>query len=178
MEKTNLELKHRCDDFVGIRNALRELGARKEHIVKQKDYFFNLPAKNHRPPPRLKLRFEGSRRTLIYYERPNFTKTTGAVADIKLYAVRDSKLLPFLQTALGVQTIVEKTRELWRKDATVFHLDTVKGVGGIFEIELQKRGSLTKKDRSVFASYQEALLPYLGTVVKGSNSDLVTNNTK
>lgn len=67
----------------------------------------------------------------------------------------------------------EKTREVWRKENTVFHLDTVKNVGKIFEIELQKRDAITPSDKKTFKDYQNKLLPYLGKVIKGSNVDLV-----
>jgi adenylate cyclase class IV len=90
-----------------------------------------------------------------------------------LYPVKDSHLLPFLQRALGVKAIVEKKREVWRKSNTVFHLDAVKDVGGIFEIELQKHGKITAKDHVIFRTYQRKLLPFLGKVIKGSNVDLV-----
>jgi hypothetical protein len=62
---------------------------------------------------------------------------------------------------------------VWRKGNTVFHIDTVKDVGGIFEIELRKSGKITEKDKLIFRSYQEKLLPFLGEVIKGSNIDLV-----
>ncbi|MEZ4156952.1 MAG: class IV adenylate cyclase [Candidatus Paceibacterota bacterium] len=137
MDKANLELKHRCFKFPEIRDALREIGATKVATKKQKDYFFNLPRDARKNSPRLKLRIENKQQELIYYERPNFNKAKGAVADIKLYPVKDEQLLPFLKMALGVRAIVEKKREVWKLENTVFHLDNVKGVGGIFEIELQ-----------------------------------------
>jgi adenylate cyclase class IV len=74
--------------------------------------------------------------------------------------------------------MVVKTREVWRKENTVFHLDTVKGVGTIFEVELQKTGKVSEKDRRIFNSYQEKLLPFLGEGIKGSNVDLVGKKKK
>ena len=38
---------------------------------------------------------------------------------------------------------------------------------------MQKHVKLTPKDRQIFKSYQDKLLPYLGKVIKGSNIDLV-----
>ncbi|MCK5021752.1 MAG: hypothetical protein KAR54_00685 [Candidatus Pacebacteria bacterium] len=67
---------------------------------------------------------------------------------------------------------------MWRKQNTVFHLDTVKDVGMIFEVELQKEGEITKKDREIFSSYQNILTPALGKVIKGSNIDLILDNKK
>lgn len=149
------------------------LGAHKEIVKNQVDYFFALPAENKKRLGRLKLRVEAKKQWLIYYERPNFVAGKETASSGGLYEVTDTALLPFLKTSLGVTAVVEKRRELWRKDNTVFHLDTVKGVGDIFEIELQKHGTITTKDAALFASYQKQLLPVLGTVVKGSNVDLV-----
>ncbi len=173
MNKTNLELKHYCTDFKRVRAALKQLGAMKEIVKQQKDYFFALPINKDRTAPRLKLRIEGPAKTLIYYERPDFVKAKDTASQVKLYTLEDASLLPLLEQALGVTAIVEKKREVWRKDHTVFHLDTVKGVGTIFEIELQKRGKITEKDKKLFSSYQATLLPLLGDVIKGSNVDLV-----
>jgi len=92
---------------------------------------------------------------------------------VKLYPVRDIQLLSFLQDTLGVIAIVEKKREIWEKANAVFHIDDVKDVGDIFEIELQKKNKITNKDRKLFKSYQEKLLPLLGNAIKGSNVDLV-----
>lgn len=174
MNKTNLELKHLCADFTGVRQTLKQIGAEKKLVVNQKDYFFEL-AKKKNGNPRLKLRIENGTQTLIYYDRPDFVKGKQTAAKIKLYEVTDKDLLSFLQESLGVKAIVEKKREVWRKDHTVFHLDVVKGVGKIFEIELQKKGTITEKDKNLFKDYQTKLLPHLGKVVKGSNVDLVKN---
>lgn len=178
MNKTNIELKHHCADFKKVRVVLKELGAEKEIVKNQKDYFFELPKDKKKISPRLKLRIEGDTKTLIYYERPDFTKTKDAVADVKLYVVNDTQLLPFLEKTLGVKAIVQKKREVWRKANTVFHIDEVKGVGGIFEIELQSVGKITDKDRELFKSYQTKLTPFLSKVVKGSNVDLVVQKKK
>jgi adenylate cyclase class IV len=177
MNKVNLELKHYCKNFQPIRIVLKSIGAKKEIVKNQKDYFFNLPNVNNKKCPRIKLRIENSKQSLIYYERPAFVKGKNIASDVKLYDVQDKQLLPFLITALGVRAIVEKRREVWRKNNTVFHLDNVKSVGGIFEIELQKiGGKINEKDKNIFKSYQDKLLPFLGPLIKGSNVDLVKNN--
>lgn len=174
MNKINLELKHFCKDFGLIRNILKSFDAKKEIVKNQKDFFFKLP-KGKTGNPRLKLRIEGKKETLIYYDRPDFKKGKQIAAKIKLYEVKDNELLPFLKESLGVRAVVEKKREVWRKDNTVFHLDDVKGVGKIFEVELQKFGKVNQKDIGIFKEYQKELLPHLGKVVKGSNVDLVKN---
>lgn len=174
IKKINLELKHFCSDFSKIRLVLKKLGAKKEIVKNQTDYYFNLPTSKGR----LKLRIEGKRLTLVYYERPNFEAAKETASKIELYNVKDRHLFPFLQKSLGVKAVVKKKREVWRKTNTVFHLDAVKSVGNIFEIELQKNGKITEKDRKIFRGYQKKLLPVLGGVIKGSNVDLVSKENK
>ena len=171
--KSNLELKHFCPDFSKVRSVLKEMGAKKEAVKDQKDYFFDLPSAKKKTKARMKLRMEGKRQEIIYYERPDFIVGKETSSAIKLYDVADRKLLPFLQASLGVIAIVEKKREVWRIEHTVFFLDTVRNVGNIFEVELQKMGKINDKDRKLFKTYQVKLLPYLGKMIKGSNVDLV-----
>ncbi len=172
MQKNNLELKHYCQNFAKVRRVLKEIGARKDDVIKQKDYFFDLPKKKF-GNPRLKLRIEDGKHMLIFYDRPDFKAGKQTAAKIKIYETKSAELLPVVMDALGVKAVVEKTREIWRKENTVFHLDTVKGVGKIFEIELQKKGNITASDKKIFKGYQDRLLPHLGKVIKGSNVDLV-----
>src|SRR3989344_5687956 len=119
MNKTNLELKHFCSDFPKVREVLKELGARKEAIKNQTDYFFNVPNRG----ARMKLRIEGKKQLLVYYERPNFAKAKSTMSRVKLYDVKDGKLLDFLTETLGVKAVVKKSREVWRRANTVFHID-------------------------------------------------------
>lgn len=153
---------------------MKKLGAKKEIINNQTDYFFEIPNKK----ARLKLRIERKKQLLVYYEKSDFLKAKSTTSKVKLYNVRDKELLQFLKDALGVKAIVKKKREVWRKSNTVFHIDTVKDIGGIFEIELQKKGEITAKDQKQFKLYQDELLPYLGRVIRGSNIDLVFSASK
>ncbi len=171
---TNLELKHFCSHFTQIRKILKKIGAKKERVKKQIDYFFFLPKQQEEKYGRLKLRKESMQQKLVYYERPPFQTKKETASSITCYVVKDPQLLPFLEASLGVKARVEKRREVWRKDSTVFHLDTVKDVGNIFEIEVQKEGKISTKDKYLFAEYQKLLQPFLGKVIKGSNVDLVS----
>ncbi len=170
--KQNLELKHFCNDFGKIRETLKKIGAKKDSVKKQKDFFFNLPKKDNGSKARLKLRIENKKMTLVYYEREDFVAGKDTSSDILLLEV-NKETFNFLEKSLGISAIVEKQREVWRKENTVFHLDTVKDVGMIFEVELQKIGKVTEKDRKIFLDYQRNLIPFLGKVIKGSNIDLI-----
>jgi adenylate cyclase class IV len=175
--KQNLELKHYCSDFKEVRNVLKKMGAVKDVVKSQKDYVFDLPKTKRDKKGRMKLRIEGDKIEVIYYERPDFIagkETSSTVVLLKA----DPSTLEFLKVSLGVVVVVEKQREVWRKDNTVFHLDKVKGVGNLFEVELQKIGKITATDRVLFAKYQNDLLPHLGKVIKGSNIDLVLRASK
>jgi len=177
--KVNVELKYLCKDFQPIRSVLRAMGAKKVKTKKQKDYFFFLPTeKGSKAQARLKLREEEGTQTLVFYRRPDFSAKTGTPADVVLFSVKDSKLLPFLSKVLGVKVIIKKQRELWRKGNAIFNLDTVKGIGHVFEIEVWIRPNTVKRDRRTFAEYRRKLLPYLGKVVKGSNENLVHRSEK
>jgi len=172
--KFNLELKYHCQAFRPLRLILKDLGARSVVTKRQKDYFFNLPvARDMEILPRLKLRVESQHRELIYYQRPPFAEQWGATADVTLYPVRDRTFFDFLRKVLGVLAVVEKTRELWRKGNVTFHLDRVKGVGNIFEIEILTTPRNRSRDRKKFSDYRKKFLPYLDRMVKGSNLDLV-----
>lgn len=171
--KTNLELKHYCTDFSTIRKILKNIGAEKVVIKNQKDYFFHLPKNKIGESPRLKLRIEKDAKTLIYYERPKFRKGKDTTSKVKFYPITDNQLLPFLKETLGIQAVVEKKREIWKKGSSVFHLDTIKDIGNVFEIELRKTGIITQKDKDIFKDYQDQFAPYLGKIIQGSNVDLI-----
>lgn len=170
--KVNLELKYFCKDFAALRRTLREIGAKKVGTFAQKDYFFNLPLPKEKVEPRLKLRIQKGTQTLIYYKRPDFSQKQATSADIILLKVKDKKLLPFLQKTLGVKAVVSKKRELWKKENTVFHLDKVRGIGKIFEIESTIQGN-RKIAEKIFNQYKKKLLSHLQQIIKASNLDLI-----
>jgi len=172
--KINLELKYFCKDFNPIRKVLRSLGAEKESIKKQKDYFFNLPKeKTSKIPPRLKLRISDGEQRLVFYRRPAFSVASTTPSDVIVLSIKEKEILFLLTKALGIKVIVEKHRELWRKGNTVFHLDRVKGVGNVFEIEVWTKPKTMKQDQHNFARYKKELLPYLDKIIAGSNEDLI-----
>jgi adenylate cyclase class IV len=129
--------------------------------------------KNSKIPSRLKLRVSGRKQLLVFYKRPSFSAKNITPSDVIVLPVKDKKILYFLSKALGVKVIVEKQRELWRKGNTVFHLDKVKGVGNVFEMEVWTRLKTLKQDQINFERYKEKLLQYLDKIITGSNEDLV-----
>lgn len=173
-DKLNLELKHVCSDFAPLRTALKKAGARKWRMLKQVDYYFNLPKpEKGTVPARLKLRVQGATHELVFYRRPEFKADKTTPAEVKLLTDKSKKLLDFLNVALGTKVVVEKVREQWKLRNAVFNLDTVKGVGGIFEIEVWSTPKDKVKDQAFFDELQGIVRPFLGKAIKGSNENLV-----
>ena len=112
---------------------------------------------------------------LFFIKDPDFSANKATPADVALFDIKDKKLLQFVHKSLGVKAIVFKKRELWEKENTVFHLDSVKNVGKIFEIELTSNGK-PKQENATFTSYKNKFLPLLSKIIKGSNLDLVHFN--
>jgi adenylate cyclase class IV len=121
--KQNLELKHFCENFQEVRKALLHLGASKDTVKKQRDYFFHLPQQKHTQKARIKLRVEGKKMFLVYYERPDFVAGTDVSSDIALLEA-NKDTLRFLEKALGVSAVVEKRREVWRKQTRPYFQST------------------------------------------------------
>ncbi|MBI2326839.1 CYTH domain-containing protein [Candidatus Curtissbacteria bacterium] len=168
--KVNLELKYFCNDFSPIRKILKELNAKKVGTFFQKDYFFNLPQSDIKIHPRLKLRIQKGKQTIIYYKRRAFQENKSNQAKVSLLSVKDKKLLPYLKKVLGIKATVYKKRELWKKGNTIFNLDNILTVGKIFEIETTKNSKESEKE---FNFYKQKFLPYLDKIIKDSNLDLI-----
>ena len=164
----NRELKHFCPDFRPVRRALRSLGARREPARTQVDTYFRLPAQ---PGPRwrLKLRVERGRRTLVHY-----ADTYDADVRTVRYAladVPDPAVGRMLAAALGVSAVVRKRREQWHAHRTLFNLDTIEGVGSVFEAEVAADDPAEAD--ALIARYQALFGAYLGPPVGTSNEDLL-----
>ena len=164
----NRELKHYCPDFRPVRRALRALGARREPPRTQVDTYYRLP---EQPGPRwrLKLRLERGRRTLVHYADSydaGIRSVRYALADVP-----DPAVGRMLAAALGVSVVVRKRREQWHAPQTLFNLDTIEGVGRVFEAEVAADDPAEAE--ALIARYQALFGPYLGPPVGMSNEDLL-----
>lgn len=143
---TNLEFKARCQSLENLYPRLTELNAKHRETVHQIDtYFYMLEGKDALTPkdckPRLKLREtdEADEGWLIYYERPN--QNTSRYSQYHLSKTDEpSTLKTLLTAALGIETIVQKQREIWMFKNTRIHLDTVDGLGEYIELETVFQG--------------------------------------
>ncbi len=168
--RLNREIKAFCPDFGPVRRTLRDLGAEFVEAKEQVDFFYHLPGSGDGAGTRrLKLRIEGTESHVIYYY--DRQENEGRTSRFQVWGVDNGQVKEILDTALGVRVIVRKQRELWRQDNTIFNLDTVEGVGQIFEAEVQDR-----EGRDIDAQLREhwqRFDPYLGKHIEGSNEDLV-----
>ena len=172
----NRELKHYCPDFRPVRRVLRSLGARREPPRTQVDTYYRLPAQPvgrlpAQPGPRwrLKLRVERGRRTLVHYADSydaGLRSVRYALADVP-----DPAVGRMLAAALGVSVVVRKRREQWHAPRTLFNLDTIEGVGSVFEAEVAADDPAEAE--ALIARYQALFGPYLGPPVGASNEDLL-----
>ena len=168
--RLNRELKAFCPDFTPVRQALRDIGAEFVEVKEQVDYFYYLPGSgDDAGTRRLKLRVEGvGTHVIYYYDRQ---ENGGRTSRFQIWGVDNGQVKEILDTALGIRVIVRKQRELWQQDNTIFNLDTVEGVGQVFEAEVQEW-----EGRDIDAQlreYRQRFDPYLGKHIEGSNEDLV-----
>ena len=166
----NREIKAYCPDFTPIRRALRDVGAMFTEVKEQVDTFYHLPQRQgNEGTRRLKLRVEGGQRQLIYYyDRQEHGARTSR---FQLWEVSDTPLKEILDRTLGVCAVVRKSRELWRRENVIFNLDTVEGVGQVFEVEVQFKEGYDLEEQ--VQEYRRRFGPYLGEEIAGSNEDLV-----
>ncbi|MCH7656479.1 MAG: CYTH domain-containing protein [Chloroflexi bacterium] len=168
----NRELKHYCPDFRPVRRVLRDLDARREPPRTQVDTYYRLPEQlqgQAGPRWRLKLRVERGRRTLVHYA-DSYDGDDRSVR-YALAEVGDPAVGRMLASALGVSVVVRKRREQWHAHRTLFNLDTIEGVGRVFEAEVAADDPAEAE--ALIARYKALFGPYLGPPVGASNEDLL-----
>jgi predicted adenylyl cyclase CyaB len=126
----NVEIKARVKDLESLREIVKCLADGAPQAIIQVDTFFNCPH------GRLKLReLPGADAELIFYVRPDSLEPVES--RYSLVAVPDPPgLHEFLSQALGVKTVVRKTRSLYHAGQTRIHLDDVEGLGTFVELEV------------------------------------------
>jgi len=125
----NVEIKARLSDPDRIRSILEELVDSPPEILEQTDTFFSVSN------GRLKLRVQGGRSELIYYERQD----NASAKQSRYFVIRIDEpdlLRAVLAEAIGVRGTVKKRRFLYRIGKTRVHLDEVEGLGSFLELEV------------------------------------------
>jgi adenylate cyclase, class 2 len=128
MNLINIEIKARCGNPEGVREALRARNAHFAGADHQVDTYFRVPE------GRLKLRQGNIENALIAYRRPN--QAGPKTSEVALAPVANGDdLRGVLERSLGVLVAVDKQREIYYVDNVKFHIDQVEGLGGFVEIE-------------------------------------------
>ena len=144
---SNLEIKVKVASLAPYRRRLANLdGCQRAARLRQADHYF------HVPHGYLKLRVvAGGVSELIFYRRPKrpgarqsrYSKWTveaprrGKGSGSEAQADRNvDAVLGILSAALGVETVVRKTRDVFLVDGARIHLDRVAGLGTFVEIEV------------------------------------------
>ena len=186
----NLEFKARYQPLESLYLKLNALNATHRETVHQTDtYFYVTQVKDasilETCKPRLKLREIVEAREhgvtpadktgeawLIYYERPNHSESR--YSQYQLSQVSDpSPLKTLLTVALGVETIVQKQREVWMFKNTRIHLDTVADLGEFIELETVFQGQTEAEAIDEHQHVKDTLHLDTAEPVAVSYSDLV-----
>jgi predicted adenylyl cyclase CyaB len=164
----NIELKARCQDIGGLREACRSLGAEGQEPERQLDTYFGV---SH---GRLKLRESlPSGAELIFYERADIAGPRES--HYETCAVEDAEgLKAILKKALGVRAVVAKRRETFLIGHMRVHLDKVQDLGSFVELEgiVEDPAGLSEVDNEV-REMKQALGIDDRSLLKESYSDLI-----
>ena len=136
-ERTNVEFKARCVDLNRIREVLKTLDSTRVGIDTQVDTYFRSAH------GRLKLREGRIENALIFYDRPDGVEPKKS--DVKLYRAGEQAVLKsVLASALGIDVVVRKTREIHFVENVKIHIDSVDQLGTFIEVEaIDKDGNRT-----------------------------------
>ncbi len=160
MQRTNIEIKARCNNHEEIRKILISGNADFKGIDHQIDSYFEVNS------GRLKLREGNIENALIHYNRED--KDEPKESDVLLYKTTKNSLLKELLTkALGKLITIDKEREIYFIGNVKFHLDKVKDLGEFVEIEAigkdgQDKSALLQQCKfylNLFGISKEDLIP-------------------
>jgi predicted adenylyl cyclase CyaB len=163
----NLEVKARIASVEDTIDLAERLGARHIGSLVQKDTYFRVAH------GRLKLReIRNQSNELIHYERGE--DQNHRLSQFEIFPVEDPRTLSLmLHQALGVETVVLKSRELYLDGSTRIHIDCVECLGAFLEFEVPIARSLEAAEGTmrrlcdwfaiqesayVHASYRELML--------------------
>ncbi|HVG40820.1 MAG TPA: CYTH domain-containing protein [Chitinophagaceae bacterium] len=156
MAVLNFEFKARTTKLETLEALLQTLNPQFIGVDKQTDTYFNAPN------GRLKLRQGNIENSLIHYNRSN---VEGAKqSDVLLYHHQpEPMLLHVLTAALGIKTVVQKSRKIYFIENVKFHFDEVGNLGTFIEVEaIDKDGSIgieKLKEQCHFYAQLFAVLP-------------------
>ena len=170
---SNIEIKARARDFIGIRSRAEALTDVPVEVISQEDTFFSVSK------GRLKLRVRSPNPAqLIFYERPD--QDGPKRSDYQIFETTDpDNLKGALSRALGIRGVVRKTRYLYLVGQTRVHVDDVQDLGQFIELEVVMRPGQADADGQAIA---EDLMSRLGVepadLLEGAYMDLLEERQK
>jgi adenylate cyclase, class 2 len=124
----NFEFKARSNNNKALEQILQSFHPRFIGEDNQTDTYFQVPF------GRLKLREGSIENALIHYQRNNIAGAKQS--DVLLYQHQPDKALKnILTNAMGIKTVVVKSRRIWFVENVKFHFDHVDGLGDFIEVE-------------------------------------------
>ena len=130
---SNIEIKARVADVPAVVALVAAMSDTPPRRLQQRDTFFRCST------GRLKLReLEAGASELIFYARADVAGAKQSHYEITPVA-NAATLKSVLRQALGETVVVEKTRLLYLVGQTRVHVDTVKGLGTLLELEVVLR---------------------------------------
>lgn len=126
----NIEIKARLAEPAALRARVEELAQAEPTLLEQEDIFF------HSRHGRLKLRKEGDRSQLVYYERADDIEPAESQYFVESFA-NSATLEAMLSIALEVRGTVRKSRRVYQVGQTRIHIDEVLGLGSFLELEVE-----------------------------------------
>jgi adenylate cyclase class IV len=161
--------KYRCTDLSGVRTVLHTMNACHSITKEQEDHIYSIyDPVTKTNSKRVKVRIENHTTCVYIYSR----KEIEVDVLFEYVEIRDENILVILSSILGKPKIITKKREVWTKGDFVFHLDEVKGVGAIFEIELVRQLEGIDYEKAMEDCIRQCK-HCLAAKIQGSNEDLV-----
>ncbi|WNQ08849.1 CYTH domain-containing protein [Paenibacillus aurantius] len=164
------EAKYRCEDFQEIRKVLQDQQARYVTKKQQTDRIYKVPDPlTGTYSKRIKVRKEEDKPFMVYiYSR----RDREVEIEFDYFELNDPSIVSMFDTLYGQPVLITKVREVWTKGHAIFHLDSVEGIGLIFEMELLE--SLVSSGAEEVDRLLQPFQPYLLEKIEGSNEDLLS----
>ncbi|WJH33729.1 CYTH domain-containing protein [Paenibacillus sp. CC-CFT747] len=164
------EAKYHCGDFSKIRKVLQDQQARYVTKKQQTDRIYKLyDPLTETYSKRIKVRQEEGKPFMVYI----YSRQEHEVAiEFDYFELNDPQMVSMFDTLYGQPVLIKKTREVWTRGKAIFHLDSVEGIGLIFEMELLD--SLDSSGAEEVDRLLQPFQPYLLEKIEGSNEDLLS----
>ena len=163
----NIELKARLRSREEALSIAAGLACSPPDILEQRDTYFRVPV------GRLKLRQEGLRAELIFYRRAD--SAGPRPSEYQIAPVESPlQMRDILQGALGILTVVEKTRLLFMWRNVRIHIDTVASLGEFIEFEAVLPEGVADEPANILLQKLVGAFSISGEdLVEGSYCDLI-----